>query len=226
MWFCANMLALNEIKTRYIIIWPSHMGPNLAQLNITINGIQLDRIGNDCYEQYCKFLGIHIDENLTWKYHINQVCKKVSRALFSIKQVKRALPTDCLKTLYYALVHSHFAYGIITWGNANNCILKPLVTLQKRAIRVIHNAHYNSHTEPKFKSSGILRIPDLLVYQSLIFLFDYLLNKLPPSFNGTFTVNCERPNARPTRQSKLLFVPQCHSAFMRKQPLFPASSSE
>jgi len=142
--------------------------------------------------------------------------------LFSIKQVKRALSTDCLKTLFFALVHSHFASGIIAWGNANNSILKPLVTLQKRAIRVIHNAHYNSHTEPKFKSSGILKIPDLLVYQSLIFMFDYLLNKLPPSFNGTFTVNCERPNARSTRQSKLLFVPRCHSAFMNAKNIYIA----
>ena len=92
--------------------------------------------------------------------------------------------------------------------------------MQKRVIRVIHNPHYNSHTEPKFKSSGILKIPDLLVYQSLIFMYDYLLNKLPPSFNGTFTVNCDRPNTRPTRQSKLFFIPRCHSAFMRKQPFY------
>jgi len=81
-WFCANKLALSESKTKYIVIRPSYMRPNLAQLNITINGIQLDRTGNDCNEQYCKFLGIHIDEHLTWKYHIIQVCKKVFRALF------------------------------------------------------------------------------------------------------------------------------------------------
>ena len=84
-WFCANKLALKERKTNYIVIRESHVRPNLAQLNITNNGIQLDRIGNDCNEQYCKFLGIHIDENLSWKYHINQVFKNVSRALFSIK---------------------------------------------------------------------------------------------------------------------------------------------
>jgi len=123
--FCANKLALNESKTKYIIIRPSHMRPNLAQLNITINGIQLDRIGNDCNEQYFKILGIPLDENLTWKYHINQVCKKVSRALFSIKQVKRALPTDCLKTLYYALVHSH----LVWYHNLGKCQQLYLKTL-------------------------------------------------------------------------------------------------
>jgi hypothetical protein len=162
-------------------------------------------------------LGIHIDENLTWKYHINQVKKKVSWALFSLKQVKRTLPSDYLKTLYYSLVHSHFTYGIIAWGNSN---LKSLITLQKRAIRVIHNAPYNGHTDPRFKSSEILKIPDLFVYQSLIFMYDYLSCRLPPSFNRTFTLNCDRTNCRPTRQSTLFYVPRCHSAFVRKLPLY------
>jgi len=134
--------------------------------------------------------------------------------------VKRVLPTDCLKTLYYSLVHSHFSYGIIAWGNASKSNLKPLITLQKRAIRVILNAPYNSHTDPKFKSLGILKIPDLLVYQSLIFMFDYLSNKLPISFNGTFTINCNRPNTRLTRQSRLFYIPRCHLAFVRKLPVY------
>jgi hypothetical protein len=46
-WFCANKLCFNESKTKYIVIRPSHMRPDLKELNITINGIQLDRIGND-----------------------------------------------------------------------------------------------------------------------------------------------------------------------------------
>lgn len=72
-WLCANKLCLNESKTKYIVIRPFYMRTDLTTLNITINGTQLDRIGNDCSEKSCTFLGIHIDENLTWKYHINQV---------------------------------------------------------------------------------------------------------------------------------------------------------
>ena len=89
------------------------MRPDLTVLNISIIGTQLERIGNDCTEKSCKFLGIHINEHLTWKYHIKHVLKKVSYALFSLKLVKRALPPDCLQTLYYSLVHSHLTYGII-----------------------------------------------------------------------------------------------------------------
>jgi len=99
-WFCSNRLSLNASKTKYLVISPPHMKPDLTDQSISINGVKLERIGNDCREKSTKFLGIHLDENLTWKYHIAHVKKKISMALFSIKQVKRVFPTYCLRTLY------------------------------------------------------------------------------------------------------------------------------
>ena len=113
----------------------------------------LHRIGNNCDEKAAKFLGILIDENLIWKYHLSHINKKVSRALFSLKQIKYFLPKQCLKTLYYSLIHSHLSYGILVWGNASQPALRQTTLLQKRAIRLINNAKYNSHTDPLFRSS-------------------------------------------------------------------------
>ncbi len=110
-WFCANKLSLNAKKTKYIMIRPKHKKYDLKQFSMHIDNIPLDRIGNDCIDKSTKFLGMHIDENLTWKHHITEVNKKVSRALFSIKQVKHVLPIDSLRTLYYSLIYSHFSYG-------------------------------------------------------------------------------------------------------------------
>ena len=62
--------------------------------------------------------------------------------------------------------------------------------LQKRALRVIHNAPYNSHTDPKFrKLSNILKLNDLFEYQSLICMHDYLSGKLPISFDDLLMEN-------------------------------------
>ena len=60
-WFCANKLSLNAGKTKYIIIKPKHRKVNLEQTNILINNIQ---------EKATKFLGIFIDENLSWTHHV------------------------------------------------------------------------------------------------------------------------------------------------------------
>ena len=89
-----------------------------------IENTLLHRIGKDCDEKAAKFLGILIDENLTWKNHLSYINTKVPRALFSLKQVKHFLPKQCMKTLYYALIHSHLSYGILAWGNATQSALR------------------------------------------------------------------------------------------------------
>jgi hypothetical protein len=219
-WFCSNKLSLNAKKTKYIVIRPKYLRGDLGKFTILINDIALDRIGNDCKEKSVKFLGINLDENLTWKYHITQVNKKVSSALFSIKQVKHVLPIECLKTLYYSLINSHFSYGILAWGNADKTTLKRFIMLQKSAIRVINRKSYNSHTDPLFKTSNILKIRDLFEYQSILFMFDYLHNSLPMSFDKMFFRNSEFPNARCTRQSNLFNIPRSESCFAYKLPQF------
>ena len=80
-----------------------------------------------------------------------KLIKKKSKSLFFLKQVKKMLPLDSLKTLYYALIFPHLSYGIIAWGSADKGLIRQTELLQKRAIRTIHNAFYNSHTDPKFR---------------------------------------------------------------------------
>ena len=108
----------------------------------------------------CKFLGITIDESLSWNKHILKINSKPSRALFVIKQVKFYLPKESLHTLYYSLLHPHINHGILAWGNAKASFLRKTQILQKRSLRTIHNKKFNSHSDPLFKQSGILKISD------------------------------------------------------------------
>ena len=219
-WFCANSLSLNANKTKYIIIKPSHKSCDLNNMSVQINGIDLTRIGKDCEETSTKFLGIYIDDSLSWKHHIANVNSKMSRAIFAIKQVKKFLPYSSLRTLYYALVHPHMSYGILAWGSASSSLINKTFLLQKRALRTIHNAPYNSHTDPLFKSSGILKLMDLYELQIVLFMYDYYKTGLPSSFNDVFKYNHEIRVAHPTRQSRLLHVRRCHSTFSVKLPIF------
>ena len=185
-WFCSNRLSLNANKTKYIVIRPPSLRGDLSNENIFIGKTKLCRIGNDCYETSVKFLGILIDENLTWKHHLSHLNKKISRALFSIKQVKNVLPKQCLRTLYYALIHSHLSYGILVWGNSTQSAMRQTTLLQKRAIRLINNARYNSHTDPLFRTSHLMKLTDILEYQAALFVFDFKSSKLPVSFNDIY----------------------------------------
>ncbi len=75
-------------------------------------------------------------------------------------------------------------------------------------------------TEPKFKMLGILKLDDLFEFESLLFVFDYLMNNLPNSFHGIFPMNSDMPNSRETRQSNLLYVPHYTRKFSQKLPAY------
>ena len=153
------------------------MKQNLSEYSIQIGNTVLSTIDNDCTEKSTKCLGMHLDENLTWKLHIHETNKKTPRALFSIKQLKNTLPEESLRILYFALVHPHLSYGIIAWGNTDKGFIKQTNILEKRAIRMINKAAFNSHTDLKFKKLEILKLNDLFECQSLLFMHDYICGK-------------------------------------------------
>ena len=73
-----------------------------------------------------------------------------------------------MRTLYFAMVHSHFSYCILAWGNASKAALHRSIVLQKRALLLINKANYNGHTEPFFKASRILKFNNLYEHQERI----------------------------------------------------------
>ena len=66
-------------------------------------------------------------------------------------------------------------------------ILKPLITKQKTAIRIISNSHYNAHTEPIFKALSILPFTDLVTHSNLKFFHKFVYGLVPTAFNDSTT---------------------------------------
>ncbi len=156
--------------------------------------------------------------NVSYGHHLNQINSKISRALFAIKQTKQALPYNCLRTLYYCMIHPHLQYGILAWGNATQSNLNRTIKLQKRAIRIINRASYNAHTEPLFKRSNVLKLTDLHEYEAIQFMFKYHSNQLPKSFDNMFQFNYNIETNRLTRQSYLMHIECCESFFSSRFP--------
>ena len=193
---------------------------NLAhQGNIYINGVNIQRVGNAEQEKYMKFLGILLDDKLTWKYHIDYVNNKIARALFAIKQAKHLIPKESMLSLYNALITPHLTYGILAWGNAYQSYLKQTVTLQKKAIRIINKSAYNSHTDPLYIENHILKFKDIYTYFVVLFMFDYEHGNLPKSFEKLFKMNSERSSNYGTRQLDQYHVPFVRQKYVEHLPL-------
>ena len=123
-----------------------------------------------------------------------------------------------MKTLYYSLIHPHITYCLLAWGNANKNILKKITILQKRAIRLIDQAHYNSHSEPIFNKLNILKISDQYELDVVLFMNKFQNKKLPTSFHDRY--NHEVHASHITTQSKQIYMERCDSQFSRKLPLY------
>ena len=91
---------------------------------LKINGITIERV------KEFNFLGLTIDENMTWKAHTQKIANKISQVIGTLKRLKHFLPPNILKTLYCSLILPHLHYGIILWGRNTKRINK----LQKWAV--------------------------------------------------------------------------------------------
>ena len=117
-WFKANKLCLNIKKTKYILFQPNnaHIARKSQDFDIFIDGQKVDQISHSNSDKSFKFLGLHIDETLSWRYHAQKVCAKISTSNYIINKVKNFLPKSALKSLYLSFVHSHICYGLVIWG--------------------------------------------------------------------------------------------------------------
>ena len=141
--------------------------------DLHINNHSIERVSE------FNFLGLIIDEHLSWNPHIQKVANKISRSLGILCRLKRPLSTPILRLLYNSLILPHLQYSILTWGFKHNRIAK----LQKRAVRIISCSKYNSHTEPIFKQLNLLKLHDIFV---LNFITNMKINCCLPSFRTCF----------------------------------------
>ena len=146
------------------------------------------RISNmfDKSDDQVKYLGLIFYSNSNWKPYLNELSKKISRGIGIPSKIRHFVNRNILHQLYYSLIYPFLAYGLSIWGNTYNSTLRPLITLQKRAIRTITFSKPDEHSEPLFKELEILKLTDLVTLQIVLLMYHYYYNLLPSSFENFF----------------------------------------
>ena len=85
-----------------------------------------------------------------------------------------------------SLLIKTITYGILVWGNTYISNLRPLIILQKKAVRIITTSDFYAHSSPLFKKLEIMKVIDLVYYRNALFMHDYSNSKLPNAFSGFF----------------------------------------
>ena len=182
-WFNANKLSLNCDKTSFIL-FSSHkkLTPPKECLRLFLNNTVISQV------ESTKFLGVYIDQHLTWNTHISSISSKIAKNIGIISRISHILPTNICLKLYYSLVYPYLSYCTMVWASTYSSRLAQLITLQKRALRII--AKTNSAKIPiktdlfyKFK---LLKLHQIKIKQIGIFMYRYNHALLPKNFNGYF----------------------------------------
>lgn len=117
-----------------------------------------------------------------------------------LSKIRYYVSLDVLTNLYYALLHPFLIYGIVVWGSTYPTNIKPLLILQKRAIRILTFSKFDEHSSPLFKQTNILKLFDLVNFHISMFMFKFF-NKLLPSAFDDFFVPTSRVHNYSTRLS-------------------------
>jgi hypothetical protein len=108
-WFELNSLSLNISKTHFIHL--SSKSLNDSDINITYENNYISKV-NDL-----NFLGLNINNTLSWKTHRDKILPKLSSACFAMRAVKLFMFPQMLKAISYSDFHSTISYGRIFWGH-------------------------------------------------------------------------------------------------------------
>ena len=109
-------------------------------------------VGEEIKEkEYTKYLGILIDNKLSWKQHINHVNLKVSKGLAILYKLRNYVSERILKMLYFSFIQPHIdCDGLLIWGNAATTNIKPIKKKIEKAVRRMSFKKKLSPTEPLF----------------------------------------------------------------------------
>ena len=115
-WLTANKLTLNASETEFMLIGSRqrlstfHNPPSLM-----IDRTPITQVTST------KYLGVHIDQTLSWNVHVELLCKKIASGIGALKRVRSFVPHETLRSIFMSLVQPHFDYC----NSVRGCCGKP-----------------------------------------------------------------------------------------------------
>ena len=127
-----------------------------------------------------KFLGVLtcctyiIDENLSWKQHINDVSTKISKSIGILYKSRGIVKQPLLKQLYFSFIHCHLNYANIAWASTYN------------AAHIINFKDRFTHAQSLLHNMEALNIFQINLFHIIFFMFKCKKKIAPPIFHNLF----------------------------------------
>ena len=184
-WLAANKLSLNVKKSNFLHF---HYGKiRKPTISLMLNGSKIEE------KEVTKYLGVFIDNKLTWKAHIEHVKAKLSRGNGMISKIRYYVNDQCLLNLFYSFIQSHLNYNLINWSSTYESHLKSINLKVKAAIRLISFKNKYEHANPLFLKHKILPFHDTIKYKKGNFLWQICNGYIKKPLSEVFIRNTYNP---------------------------------
>ena len=155
-------------------------GPTNNNITVAINSTPIEVVNA------AEYLGLIIDNKLTFGSHIEYLESTLSRAVGIILKLKHFFPSSVLLKLYYALFHSNLLYGLLIWHNTYSTYANKISRLQNKAVKLIASSKRTDICAPIYEELKILQLHDLHIHETATFMHKFHNNELPASFSQYF----------------------------------------
>ena len=192
------MMEANPDKFQVILLCRSAA---VHDFNIVINDITLHG------EPYVKLLGIYIDQQMNYSFHVKQLCLKTSRQLGALNRIRHILEPDSKLALLQAFIVSNFNYCPLIWNFCSKESSFKMECILKRALRFVYNDLESEYDVLLAKAN----MDSLHLSRQKLFAIECykILNNLLPSY--LFDLN--NVNTNKTRQNGRLILPRVTTTY-------------
>ena len=201
-WLNANRLALNLLKTVYMVI----SNKKRVKLNILMNGVKLTQVST------YKMLGLVLDDRLNFSAHCKMVSNNLARINFFLYKHKYFLDLNTKMLLYHSLAYPHLTYNNILWGHAPAKYLNQVAVRQNKIIRNVSGCASATEGYSKIK---ILNIYQIHEHQSIIYMFKINNQICPLPVIRTISTN-QHNHSYNTRFRNYINITSCSLSISQK----------
>ena len=143
-----------------------------------------------------RYFGVIIDKSLKFTKHIDYISSIIGRNIGIISRIRYCIDKRTAFLLYNSLILPYLNYCCMIWGSNYNSHLLKLVTLQKRAVRLIEYVYPPHSSEPIFRQFNILKLADMVQSQMLLVMHKFITHKLPVAFDKIYETHQGFSNRR------------------------------
>jgi hypothetical protein len=186
LWLSANKLSVNIDKCNYSLYSNRKIGPMVHNsYKLYLHGSEIERCTT------VKYLGVQIDDQLTWNDHIDGIYKNILKYSRIFYKIRDKLPSRNLKDLYFASVYPLISYGIELYANTNQSNLHQLSILNNKILRTLQKESMTTSTNNLYINYKTLPIPLLHEFKLLLLVHKFTYDNLnmPVALRNYFSTN-------------------------------------